>query len=404
MSGESKSTFELEPNPFEHSFANNEDKDGGGDDAAQKKSNKHNLRINNISSITSNKLPGITPPIFTPGGRKLPPLGLSPGNPDTPGHMWSSLLNATNQSDRQKSGLTPNESNLRSGLTPGAVQSNGGFPFPQAGSTTPSGMMNNPMTPGLSSLLGLNPHQEEKKPAEPAIPSPVAEQAPAPAPKTKRAKVSKPKTTRRKRNSTSSPEAPKEEPGEDKRKSFLERNRVAASKCRQRKKQLIQKMEDELAFYSTGYRELSAQVGQLREQVVKLTQVLGNHKDCQLLVQQVGGFEPFNQLLNQASYVTQISAAINQGNLTSMPSTIPTTLNVPTAPQQYPAPVAIPSMEQAPRAPVMVNDQQAAHGNMAEMPAPQEGGNMRNMQAMGTMQRPEELEGLALDMAMVQPN
>ncbi|KAL6453801.1 SKO1 Transcriptional regulator SKO1 [Candida maltosa Xu316] len=113
---------------------------------------------------------------------------------------------------------------------------------------------------------------------------------------------------------------------EEKRKNFLERNRVAASKCRQRKKQLIQKMEDELAFYSTGYRELSAQVTSLRSQLLTLKGVIAGHRDCGAFVQYMGGFDALNELLNQADFATQVTEGVHT-NMTSMPSTIPTTLN-----------------------------------------------------------------------------
>ena len=202
----------MEPNPFERSFAtkdgeghkgnNNGEPVGKGKDGVQaneqkSETNKHNLHIPNISSLDQNinRPPTGTSPSLTPGDRKLPPLGLSPGGHmhgglGTPGsNLWNSLLNATNNPNNgtnattngvnndggnhaivngtntnpsypagqnngvashegsfhpgnsnnsninqfismlRKSGLTPNESNLRSGLTPGGVNHQGGNMF-----------------------------------------------------------------------------------------------------------------------------------------------------------------------------------------------------------------------------------------------------------------------------------
>lgn len=380
----------------------------------------------------------------------MPPLGLSPGgNPETPGHMWLSLLNATNGNtqDRNKTGLTPNELNLRLGLTPGAMaQANaGGFPFPSlvAGMTTPLVLMNgNPMTPGLLLLLGLSlgmPAPEEKAESH-SSDTPATKSEPEPAPSQeadkKRLAPAPTETKKKPRKLKKQLEEPKEKydgPGDDdeKRRNFLERNRVAALKCRQRKKQLIQKMEDELTFYSTGYRELSAQVVQLREQLVKVNQVMAAHKDCQLLAQQVGGFDHLNQVLTQSQYVTQMAAG-NQGNVTLIPLTIPTTLNsVPvgtqstaaattTTPMQSVPPPPNPQLYQpgmpgmielgVPRLSVIstgTDSQQAvtSHGSMTDLQTVgQEQGDLRNIQLMLNLQRAGELEGLTLDMGMVQPN
>lgn len=502
-------SFDLEPNPFERSFAPEKDE----------YKNKPDLRIPNISHLNlpdGNKIPGITPAAYTPGGRKLPPLSLSPGGilaPDTPGsNLWNSLLNVTglhpngllklgttptaaqnlqqqyhqppqllhppipqasslppnpmpgqvvgpdsqyggqnfNQfvNTIRKTGLTPNESNLRSGLTPGGA---GGFPFGNLpGLTTPSGLLNSPMTPGLSSLLGMtlnqvainmNASQIPQKP-QPHAPPPQ-QQAPYPPslqishqrhasqqqevhPQLQRQQQrqsqppqpsqqppqhlpqdndvrqhhqkqppqsslqqdmqqpasmrfnavegKKRKSSTDKGNSKEPRVSPKASTGgrkkrkndivkpekqsspthiksslsdhtegeekvdddeevngteEEKRKTFLERNRVAASKCRQRKKQQLQKMEDELSFYSTGYREVSVQVTQLRNHLLTLRNILNGHKECPTFVNSVGGFENMSNIIQQTDYLCQISG--QSANASSIPSTIPTTLNTTAA-------------------------------------------------------------------------
>ncbi|KAF2475273.1 uncharacterized protein BDR25DRAFT_214078 [Lindgomyces ingoldianus] len=67
---------------------------------------------------------------------------------------------------------------------------------------------------------------------------------------------------------------------EEKRKNFLERNRVAALKCRQRKKQWLTNLQAKVEIYSTENDALTATVGQLREEVVNLKTLLLAHKDC----------------------------------------------------------------------------------------------------------------------------
>ncbi|QEO20935.1 hypothetical_protein [Candidozyma auris] len=371
-------------------------------------SNKHNLRLSNLSSVAApeTRLPGLTPPIFTPGGRRLPPIHLSPnatmGTPDTPGgsSLWSSLLSATNGQGHdgstqaqnsnyaqfanmmRKSGLTPNESNLRSGLTPGVGHQT--FNFGHIPGLTPGGLSNGQMTPGLSSFLGLSHHQPTQGDAvqgapgghsqaqplqqRPQFPAPQSQQnrvqppppqisaAPAedhtfaiptepvkPVPAVKQeedpvakegppAKKSKTTASKSKKEKKKDTETKKKAANaqtneeEEKRKNFLERNRVAASKCRQRKKQMVQKMEEELAFYSSGYRELSAQVTQLREQLLTLRGVVTSLKNSPVLINAVGGYQQLQNILSQTDYIAQ-AAANSQPNFHSMPSTIPTTLN-----------------------------------------------------------------------------
>ncbi|KAI9800673.1 MAG: hypothetical protein M1825_003995 [Sarcosagium campestre] len=67
---------------------------------------------------------------------------------------------------------------------------------------------------------------------------------------------------------------------EEKRKNFLERNRVAALKCRQRKKQWLANLQAKVEIFSSENDALSAQVTQLREEVVNLKTLLLAHKDC----------------------------------------------------------------------------------------------------------------------------
>ncbi|KAL2017992.1 hypothetical protein VTK56DRAFT_1372 [Thermocarpiscus australiensis] len=92
---------------------------------------------------------------------------------------------------------------------------------------------------------------------------------------------------------------------EEKRKNFLERNRLAALKCRQRKKQWLANLQNKVEMFSSENDALTAQITQLREEVVNLKTLLLAHKDCPVTQQQGlhGAFmqqaiEPFNAQMN----------------------------------------------------------------------------------------------------------
>jgi ATF/CREB family transcription factor len=92
---------------------------------------------------------------------------------------------------------------------------------------------------------------------------------------------------------------------EEKRKNFLERNRVAALKCRQRKKLWLANLQSKVEMFSSENDALTAQITQLREEVVNLKTLLLAHKDCPVTQQQGihGGFmsqvvEPYNPQMN----------------------------------------------------------------------------------------------------------
>lgn len=67
---------------------------------------------------------------------------------------------------------------------------------------------------------------------------------------------------------------------EEKRRSFLERNRQAAFKCRQRKKQWLANLQAKVEFYTQENESLTDQVQGLREEVKMLKQLLVSHKGC----------------------------------------------------------------------------------------------------------------------------
>jgi len=80
---------------------------------------------------------------------------------------------------------------------------------------------------------------------------------------------------------------------EEKRRNFLERNRVAALKCRQRKKQWLANLQAKVEMYSAENDSLNSQVAQLHEEIRNLRTLLIGHKDCN-----VGHAQGINQFLN----------------------------------------------------------------------------------------------------------
>ncbi|KAH0845907.1 hypothetical protein AYO21_07006 [Fonsecaea monophora] len=67
---------------------------------------------------------------------------------------------------------------------------------------------------------------------------------------------------------------------EEKRRNFLERNRVAALKCRQRKKQWLANLQAKVEMYSAENDSLNTQVAQLHDEIRNLRTLLMGHKDC----------------------------------------------------------------------------------------------------------------------------
>jgi len=79
--------------------------------------------------------------------------------------------------------------------------------------------------------------------------------------------------------------------------------RVAALKCRQRKKQWLANLQAKVEIFSSENDSLSSQVASLREEIVTLKSILIQHKDCPVSQSQgLGAFfqqdQPFNPHAN----------------------------------------------------------------------------------------------------------
>jgi len=77
---------------------------------------------------------------------------------------------------------------------------------------------------------------------------------------------------------------------DEKRKNFLERNRIAALKCRQRKKQWLNGLQNRVEFLTGDNLRLQTQLESLKEEIVNLKTLLLAHKECP--VAQANGFHP----------------------------------------------------------------------------------------------------------------
>ncbi|XP_076119916.1 cyclic AMP-dependent transcription factor ATF-2 [Alosa pseudoharengus] len=83
---------------------------------------------------------------------------------------------------------------------------------------------------------------------------------------------------RRRRATTEDPD--------EKRRKFLERNRAAASRCRQKRKVWVQSLEKKAEDLSSMNGQLQNEVTLLRNEVAHLKQLLLAHKDCPVTVMQ----------------------------------------------------------------------------------------------------------------------
>lgn len=71
-----------------------------------------------------------------------------------------------------------------------------------------------------------------------------------------------------------------DEDPDERRQRFLERNRAAASRCRQKRKLWVSSLEKKAEELTTQNIQLSNEVTLLRNEVAQLKQLLLAHKDC----------------------------------------------------------------------------------------------------------------------------
>lgn len=71
-----------------------------------------------------------------------------------------------------------------------------------------------------------------------------------------------------------------DEDPDERRQRFLERNRAAASRCRQKRKLWVSSLEKKAEELTSQNIQLSNEVTLLRNEVAQLKQLLLAHKDC----------------------------------------------------------------------------------------------------------------------------
>ncbi|CDH51391.1 hypothetical protein RO3G_05746 [Lichtheimia corymbifera JMRC:FSU:9682] len=90
---------------------------------------------------------------------------------------------------------------------------------------------------------------------------------------------------------------------EEKRKNFLERNRQAAFKCRQRKKQWVQDLQSSAEYLTATNEQLKMETARLREEIFHLKSLLQEHMSCPLNPQAV--LEAINRPIPHSDTITQ---------------------------------------------------------------------------------------------------
>ncbi|XP_076026161.1 cyclic AMP-dependent transcription factor ATF-2 [Genypterus blacodes] len=129
------------------------------------------------------------------------------------------------------------------------------------------------LTPAPAPQLPTNEEPGPQSLQQPATSTTETPASPAPP------SQSAPSTGGRRRRTTS------EDPDE-KRRKFLERNRAAASRCRQKRKVWVQSLERKADDLNSVNGQLQSEVTLLRNEVAQLKQLLLAHKDCPVTAMQ----------------------------------------------------------------------------------------------------------------------
>jgi hypothetical protein len=187
-------------------------------------------------------------------------------------------LLANNPNFRLPTGYTPNGMTFdgRMWANDGLPQQfqmdsdNNGFPFPPSlGQIDPS-MTSNPQPE--TATAAENPAQQSTKSSKPSRKRTITDvTAPAPdaaAPPVKKRRARKPK------------KQPSKEEEERKRNKFLERNRIAASKCRNRKKEWSTNLEENYKILGIENDAYKREINNLHEQIAQLKSLIHEHVDC----------------------------------------------------------------------------------------------------------------------------
>ena len=89
-------------------------------------------------------------------------------------------------------------------------------------------------------------------------------------------------------------------------------------KCRQRKKQWLANLQQKVEIFSSENDNLSAQISQLREEVVNLKTLLLAHKDCPVTHQQGLHGMGMEQIIQGGGFPPHMAGMNNPYNMASM--------------------------------------------------------------------------------------
>uniref|UniRef100_A0A803XQC3 Cyclic AMP-dependent transcription factor ATF-7 n=1 Tax=Meleagris gallopavo TaxID=9103 RepID=A0A803XQC3_MELGA len=212
-----------------------------------------------------------TPTIVRPGSLPLH-LGYDPLHPTLPSP--TSVITQAPPSNRQlgsPSGSLPLVVQLPNGQTmpvlPGPPMQMPSVISRLKASLTASSSLNGSslLVGSASTMVTARPEQSQILVQHPDAPSPAQPQV-SPAQPT-------PSTGGRRRRTV-------DEDPDERRQRFLERNRAAASRCRQKRKLWVSSLEKKAEELTTQNIQLSNEVTLLRNEVAQLKQLLLAHKDC----------------------------------------------------------------------------------------------------------------------------
>ncbi|KAL4229172.1 Alcohol O-acetyltransferase [Mactra antiquata] len=117
---------------------------------------------------------------------------------------------------------------------------------------------------------------------------------------------------------------------ESRRMKFLERNRAAAARCRQKRKRWVQELEQKADDLSSVNNKLCGEIKKLRGEVAHLKTMLLAHKDCPVTMQQRSQGQ-VNSVLFEEDDVTEIDLTDTTNAVTSADSSsLNHTLNIDT--------------------------------------------------------------------------
>ncbi|XP_031421625.2 cyclic AMP-dependent transcription factor ATF-7a isoform X3 [Clupea harengus] len=141
----------------------------------------------------------------------------------------------------------------------------------------------------------------------------LVQQPDAPSPAQPQVSPAQPTGGRRRRTADDDPD--------ERRQRFLERNRAAASRCRQKRKVWVNSLEKKAEELSSMNVSLSNEVGLLRNEVAHLKQLLLAHKDCPVTTRQKNAYLGGDETMKDVSEpVGSPAAVIQHSSLAMSPS------------------------------------------------------------------------------------